>query len=808
MSGLVGDLRYSLRKLFSDPSFSLVVIITFALAIGANSTIFSFANAILIQPLPYGDSDRLVRVFCTNYEKGIEREWTSAPDYVDWEKQSETIEQWIGSRPMLWNVTGEGEAEVVHGFYVTPGICRFLGVQPFLGRDFSPEEESPKGNPVALIYYSFWQRRFGGDPGALGKQIRLSERPYTIVGVMPRSFLFPNREAEVLVPLGYDLTRNKYRGGRWLRVLAKLKPGVTVEQAQTEMNLIARRLSDQYRETNKGWGIRVVSLSKFSAGEFRPALLILLCAVGLVLLIACANVASLLLARGVTYQKELAIRSAIGASRLVVLRRILGETLLLSGVGGVAGLLLAWAAVRYLLSRLPAVTSYGNERITLEYVRVDAWVIGFTVLLAVLAATLASLFPVWQMARLNLTESLKDIGTTSAGGYRTRRLHRSLVIGEVALAVVLVIGAGLMVQSLRRLLRVDPGFRKDNVLTLNTFAIGSKYRSAQQGRAFYREIRDRVAALPGVSEAATISHLPFFAIRNYVQFQIKDRPAPPPGQEPQVLVRMVSPRCFAALGVPLLRGRDFTEADLTGARGVAIVNREFARRWFPQAEPVGKQITLGSSRRTGDEIVGVVGDLRDAGLDAPPRPEVYLPHGYGGYVNLVIHTDREPLRFVPQVQSIIRSIDPDIPTYRISTLEKLLADRTWSRRTAVLMLSNLAGLALFLAALGVYGLMQYSVSQQTREIGIRMALGATEKAVTWQIVARGLRMGLAGVATGLLVSFGVARALSSQLYGIEPTDPGTYAAAAGILLTVVLVASYIPARRATKVDPLVALRHE
>lgn len=806
MSGIAGDLRYSLRKLYGDRGVSLVVILTFALAIGSNSAIFSFANAVLIQPLPYRDPHRLTRVSCTNKEKGIEREQTSAPDLLDWGRQSQTVERWIGVVPMLWNATGEEEAEVLHGFFLTSGISRYLGVQPILGRDFSLEEEGPKGTPVALIYYGLWQRRFGGDPGVLGKKIVLSERAYTIIGVMPRGFLFPNREAEILVPLGYDLARDKDRDDRWLRVFARMRPGVTVEQAQTEMNLIARRLADQYPATSRGWGVHMVSLGRSLSGELRPALPMLLGAVGLVLLIACANIAGLLLARAATREKEFAVRLAIGAGAPAVFRGVLVETLLLAGAGGVAGLFLAWAAVRYFLSRLPAVTSYGNETIPLDYVRVDGAVIGFTAILAVAAAILAGLFPAWQAIRLNLTESLRDVGMTSAGGRRAQRLRHFLVVGETALALALVVGAGLMAQSFRRLLRVDPGFRKENVLTLNTMPTGSKYRSAAAGKAYYKEVRDRISALPGVGEVATISNLPFFGIRNYEQFQIKDRLAPP-GQEPRALLRSVSPRCFAALGMPWLEGRDFTEADLADNRAVAVVNQEFARRWFPEGA-VGKQITLFSPKGRDYEIVGVAGNLRDAGLDAPPRPEIYLPHSRGGYVNLVIHTDRDALSFVPRVRSILRSIDPNIPTYRISTLEKLLDDRTWSRRTAVLMLGGLAGLALFLAAVGVYGLTQYSVSRQTREIGIRMALGATEKAVTRHIVARGLRVGLAGIVAGLLLSLAATRGLSSQLYGIQPTDPATYAAVAGILLLVVLLASYIPARRAARVDPLVALRNE
>ena len=814
MGNLPEDLRYAVRMLARRPGFTAVTVLTLALGIGANSTIFTFVNAILVQPLPYHDSERLVIVWATNPKRNALKERTSVPDFVDWRGQNQVFEEMVATWPSNMAITRDGDAEVVRVYSVTAGLFRLLGVGPTIGRSFVPAEEQAGGENVAVLLYNLWQRRYGSDPGILGRKVLLDEEPYTVIGVMPPRFRFANRAVQVLIPLARDLSRYKNRGGRSANsalVWARLKHGVTLDQAQAEMDVISRRLAQQYPDTNEGWGVKITPVSEHHREEVRTALLVLLGAVGFVLLIACANVTSLLLARTVSREKEIAIRCALGAGWRDVLRQVLAESLVLAACGGVLGLLLAYGGVRYLLVRLPEATSRGSSVLQLDFVGIDGWVLGFTLAVSLLTALLVGLVPALQAGRPNLNEALKDVGTTSAGGLRGRRTHNLLIVSEVAIALILVIGAGLMLQSLVRLQKISPGFRKENVLTATVIPRWSIIRTKAQHTVFFGNLLERIERLPGVQSAAATGTVPLDGSYFSTEFKIKERPAAGQAGKIQAVRRAITSKFFHAMGIPLLGGRTFSESDAPEKPLVAIVDEELARRYFAGDNPIGKHLVLQFREPIEFEIVGLVGSVRDDGLQASPQPVVYFHNAQdpGGNVrSLVIRTKLDPMRLVPLVRSELKSLDPDVPLHNVRSLEQLVDDSTWNRRLATLLLSSLAGLALFLAALGVYGVMQYSVTQQTREIGVRIALGAEGNDVLRLVVARGLKLAALGVAIGLAASFALTRLLAAQLYSIQATDAATYSAVSVFLIAVAMLASYLPARRATKIDPIVALRYE
>jgi len=803
------DLRYGLRVLVKNPGFTTVAVVALALGIGANSAIFSVVNAVLLRPLPYKDPDRLVMIWEDDTKGGYPRDTPAAANYIDWRDQNQVFEGMAAMADQSFNLTGAGEPERIEGRRVSASLFPLLGVEPQLGRAFSPEEDQPGGSRVAVMSHGLWQRRFGADPSVIGRPLTLNGESYTVVGVMPSHFQFPTRESELWVPIAFTSQEAANRGRHYLKVVARLKPGVSVEQAQAEMSTIAARLQQQYPEQNTDLGATVVPLHEQVVGDIKPALLVLLGAVGFVLLVACANVANLLLARAAGRQKEIALRLALGASRLRLLRQFLTESLLLAALGGVVGLLLSVWGVNLLKAFIPENISQAQA------VTVDARVLGFTLLVSLLTGLVFGLAPATQASNFNLNETLKEGGRDSATGRRGHFVRSLLVILEVVFSLVLLVGAGLLINSFLRLRSVDPGFQTDNLLTMSVVLPQPKYPDQARRSAFYTELLSRVEALPGVKAAAVTNWIPLVSQGDSIGFSIDGRPDPGPGQRPTVVTRVVSPHYFSAMGIQLVQGRQFAEQDRLDSPAVAVISETMARRHWPGEDPLGKRITPGSPTSTDPDdwitIVGVAKDVRQFGLDAEPRPQMYLTYVQAGFFaprHLVVRTEVEPLSLAGTVRKTVWEVDKDQPVSNISTMEDVLSESIARQRFSMLLLGIFAAVALVLAAVGIYGVMSYTMAQRTHEIGIRMALGAQRRDVLKLAVGQGLKLVLIGVAVGLALALALTRVMSSLLFGVSATDPATLITISLVLISVALLASYIPARRATKVDPMIALRYE
>ncbi|HEV3471346.1 MAG TPA: ABC transporter permease [Pyrinomonadaceae bacterium] len=801
------DLRYGVRTLLKNPGFTAVAVVALALGIGANTAIFSVVNAVLLRPLPYRDPDRLVMVWEDNTKGGYPRNTPAAANFLDWREQSRVFEGMAAIANQSFALTGAGEPERIDGRRVSASLFPLLGVEPLLGRVFLPEEDQPGAGRAVILSHGLWQRRFGSDPNITGKALTLNGESHTVVGVMPAHFRFPAREDELWVPIAFTNEQAANRGTHYLQVVARLRPGVTVEQAQAEMSAIAARLQEQYPSQNTGVGAAVVPLHEQLVGDIRPALLILLGAVGFVLLVACANVANLLLARAAARHKEIAVRVALGASRMRLIRQFLTESLLLAAVGGLAGLLLSLWGVNLLRAFIPESISQVGA------VSIDAKVLGFTLLVSLLTGLIFGLAPATQASNFNLNETLKEGGRDSSAGSRGNRIRAVLVVAEVAVSLVLLIGAGLLINSFLRLRSVDPGFRADNLLTMRIVLPELKYPDQARRAAFYAEALRRIEALPGVESAAVTNWIPLVRQGDSNSFTVEGQPDPGPGRSPSVATRVVSPRYFDTMGIQLLRGRQFGEQDRADSPPVVIVSEAMARRSWPGADPVGKRMKMGgyNSDAPWMEVVGVVKDVRQFELTAEPRPQIYLHYEQPAFFrpsNLVVRTGADPLGLAATVRKTVWEIDKDQPVSNISTMEDVLSESISRQRFSMLLLGIFAGVALVLAAVGIYGVMSYSVAQRTHEIGIRMALGAQAADVLKLTVGQGLRLVLVGVAIGLAAAFALTRLMESLLYGVSATDPATLVTISLVLITVALLASYVPARRATKVDPLTALRYE
>ena len=801
------DLRYGWRTLLKNPGFTTVAVIALALGIGANSAIFSVVNTVLLRPLPYKKPERLVMVWEDNSKQGFPRDTPSPANFMDWRDQNHVFESMAALVEISFNLTGAGDPERIDGQRVSASLFSLLGVEPQLGRGFRAQEDQPGGNHVVIISHGLWQRRFGFDPDIIGKPINLNGESFTVVGVMPRTFQFPTRRDQLWVPIAFNAKEAGERGNHYLEVIAGMKPGVTLAQAQAEMTTIATRLQQQYPQTNTSVGAVVTPLHAHVVGDIKPALLVLLGAVAFVLLIACANVANLLLARAAVRQKEIALRLALGAGRARLIRQFLTESVLLAAFGGDIGLLLSVVGLSVLRRFIPPNISQAQA------ITIDAKVLIFTVLVSLVTGLIFGLAPATQAANFNLNDTLKESGRDSAAGSRGNRIRGLLVISEVAVSFILLIGAGLLINSFLRLRNVDPGFRAERVLTMKIVLPEVRYADKEQRGVFYRELIRRVETLPGLISAAVATNLPLTESGNSVGVSIEGRADPAPDRVPIVITRIVSPRYFETMGIPLLKGRAFTEEDKTESPAVVVVSETTARSFWPGEDALGKHIKIGPSNSDNRwlRVVGVVKDVRQFELVVEPKPQMYLPFTQANFFEpraLVVKTNLEPLSLAATVRKTVWEIDKDQPVSDIASMETIVSESVARQRFSMLLLGIFAGLALVLAAVGIYGVMSYSVAQRTREIGIRMALGAQRTDVLKLTIGQGLKLVLTGVVIGLAAAFVLTRVMSSLLFGISATDPITFITISLVLVSVAVLASYIPALRATRVDPMFALRYQ
>jgi len=814
MGTLFQDLRYGVRMLAKNPGFTAVVVMTLALGIGANTAIFSVVNTVLLKPLPYKDAGRIVVVWEQNPERGWYNNIISAANFLDWRKQNHVFTQ-MAAVDMFksFNLADSSRPEEVGGEQVSTSLFSLLGVSPFKGRDFLPEEDQPGGPKVVILSYGMWQRRFGGDPGLVGKSISLNNESYIVVGIMPAGFHFPPfwrdwNKGELWVP-GLNLSEPLRTYHNYVGV-GRLKPGVSLAQAQAEMDTIARRIDLQYPES-KGWGVGLVPLHEQAVGETRRPLLVLLGAVGFVLLIACANVANLMLARAAGREKEIAIRTALGARRRRLIRQFLTESLLLALAGGGLGLLVAVWGVGIL-------TSVAGQRalgpwasVSLEDVAINGPVLAFTLLLALATGIVFGLAPAFAASSPDLNQSLKEGGRGSSEGAGRHRLRSALVISEFALALALLAGAGLMIRTLVDLGKVDLGFNPENVLTFRVPLLGPRYEDQRRQQEFLTRLLERLKTIPGVQWASVARGLPVGGWDGW-GFVTEDNPTPPPNQIPDANYQVVGPEYFRSVGIPLHAGRFFNDQDTAGSMRVAIVNQEWARQEWPGQNPIGKRLKVDMAGRPWLTVVGVVGNVRPDWPDPHFLPEVYLPYTQPPWDitprEFVVRTASNPAGVAAAVRNEVESLDKGQPVSDVRTLDEAVAESVADRRFVMLLFGAFAALALVLAAVGIYGVVAYSVEQRTREVGIRMALGAKTTDVLRMVVGRGLVLSLAGVGVGLGGALALTRFLSNMLYGVRATDPVTFAGVSLLLAAVALLGSYIPARRATKIDPMVALRHE
>jgi putative ABC transport system permease protein len=810
MGTLLQDIRYGIRILAKNRGFTAVALLTLALGIGANAAIFSVVNTVLLERLPIRAADRLVVIWIRNLSHGWSRVGPAGRDYLDWKEQNKSFEDLFLFEHGTGTITGVGEPEQVAGLRVTTNFGDFFGIKPVVGRTFRLDEAQGRHN-LLILSYGYWQRRFGSDPRVVGRGITLNSELYTIIGVLPASFaaLFP---MDVVVPFDNDWVK---RADSDLGLFGRPKPGITLEQASAEMSLIAQRIASQ-RLDRKGWGVVLVPLESARVEYIRPALLVLLGGVGFVLLIACVNVANLLLARAVSREREVAMRIALGAGRFRLIRQFLAESTLLALLGGGAGLFLAmWGTdllMRVVPSRIPVPNA--ADAVLLPKVHMDGTVVLFTLIVSLLTGIVFGLVPAFQGARCNVNESLKEGGRGFLASREAHRMRAALVIAEAALAFVLVIGAGLMIESFWRLFEANPGFNPRHLLTLRiklpNDVKDSKYREPRQRALTFQQFLGNVAALPAVRSAALTEIIPLSQDdMDMGRFIVKEAPPSVPGEAPAADFRDVSASYFGTMGIPLLQGRAFTEHDNADGPRVAIVDAALARRFFPNQDPVGKHLQFAEVSRPW-EIVGVVGGVHDTGFDQQPRPTIYFPYLQTGdqTMSLVVRTDSEPAAMVPAIKNAIRAVDKDQPIFNVKPMDEIISGVISAQRLAFVLLGIFAFLALTLAAVGIYGVTSYSVSQRTHEIGVRMALGARESDVFRLVVGHGLTLGLVGVGLGVAGALLLTRFLASLLYGIRPTDPLTYLVVSVVLTAVAALASYIPARRATKVDPMEALRYE
>jgi putative ABC transport system permease protein len=809
LQDFVQDVRYGLRMLRKNPGFTAVAVLTLALGIGANTAIFSFVYGVLLQPLPYRNASRLVVLNETNPKVGTVS--VAYPNFLDWRAQSHAFSQMAAVRGVGFSLAGITQPENISGDAVSPNFLSMLGVRLFLGRDFDPSEEKSGTAPVVLLSYALWQSHLGADPNAVGRTVTLDGRSFTIAGVLPPNFRSVDK-TDVLEPIGVWATGNAdatERGARGdLVVIGRLAPGVKLAQARAEMDGIATRLASEYPLANDQCGVSLQPIREVFVGDMRPAIFVLFGAVMFVLLIACANVANLFLVRGASRTKEIALRMAFGANRGRIVRQMLTESFVLALLGGAIGIALAIGGIRGMSGLIPADMLSGAP------INLNGPVLLFAAGVIVLAAFVFGLAPAMHSTRPDVQSELKEGARTASAGKQQNKLRAALAIAEVSLALVLMAGAGLMMKSLYRLLSVNPGFRTDRVLTLEMDLRTQQYATHPAIHNFWQQVLDRVGTLPGVESAAVGTVVPFTGNHNRGDVTIEGMPQPRPGSWPHPDYHIVSPGYVTTLRIPLLRGRTFTDADNENAPLVGMINTKLAREFFASQDPVGKRFMFGHPSVKNPPkwitIVGVVGDTKLYGLANPARLEVYLPFRQetASDMNLLVKSAVDPAALISSIRGAVASIDKDQPIFAISTMNQLRSDSTSARRITLVLLGAFSGLALVLATIGIYGVISYSVAQRTHEIGIRMALGAQHWGVLRMVLGQGGKIALAGIAIGLVAALGLTRLMSSLLFSVNAGDPATFAAVALLLALVALLACYIPARRAMRVDPMVALRHE
>jgi putative ABC transport system permease protein len=815
MNGLIQDIRYALRQLRKNPAFAAVAVLTLALGIGANSAIFSVVNGVLLRPLPYKDPNRLVRVWHVPPSKsfpGIATFSVSAANFLDWQSQNHVFEQMTIYRYKGFTLTGSEKPEQLDAGAVSSTFFSTLGVQPLLGRVFLPEEDHPGKANVVILSHKFWQAHYGKNPDVVGRNINLDGQSYLIAGVMPADFRLPDY-AQIWTPLAWTDKERAVRGEHSCIVIARLKPEVDLKQAQAEMNTISSRLEQQYPEDDKGWGAVVRPLHADIVGDVRPALLVLLGSVAFVLLIACVNVANLTLAKTFSRQKEIAIRTAMGASSARVLRQILVESVLLALAGGAIGLVYAHFGVRLIMAFLADKVPQAVE------VGLDVRVLLFTVVISVLTGALAGVLPGLRLSRPNVNQALKQgLGRTDSdsSGHNTRGV---LVIAEVALSLVLLFGAGLMIRSFQQLQRVNPGFDSDNVMTMALSVADAKFHSPVQLTAFYDQVLQRVRALPGVESAGLVDEVPLSPHGSHQPIAIEGRPAQAMADQPEVDVRLASAGYMRSMHIPISRGRDFNNSDVLGRPAVILISESMAREFWPGEDPIGKRLTMTFFPDSIREIVGVVGDVKLDGLDQTrPPATLYMPVGQVSApaaaewqsfpMTLVIRTSNNLAGIVSAASNAVHEVDAEIPIRDVLTMNDVMANSISQQRFNMLLLGAFGVLALILAAMGIYSVLSYSVKRRVQEIGIRLALGARLADVLRMVVFEGMKPVLVGVILGIAGAFALGRILASLIYAVKPTDPLTFFSAAVLLALISLFACMIPAYRATRVDPISALRYE
>ena len=799
------DVRFGLRALVHSPVFSVVTVLSLALGIGANTAIFSVVNGLLLRPLPYPESDRIVDVWHTPPQQsfpGLDRFSVSPANYIDWKAQSSAFEQMAVYTDMRFSLSTSNDPLSLIGAPVSSDFFSVLRTNAIQGRTFTPDDEQPGKDQVAVIGHGLWQRAFGANPNIIGQTLTMNSRSFTVVGIMPAGFEFP-QEAQIWVPLAWDDKERQVRSIHDYLVIARLKQNVSQEQAQAEMNTISSRLEQQYPEENSGWGARVIPLREDLVGDIRTALLVLFCAVGFVLLIACANVANLMLARGANRQKEIAVRIALGAGRARLIRQLLTESVLLAVIGGVLGLLLAVWGSRMLV-QLGSLPNTGD-------IGIDTWALGFTLAVSFAAGIIIGIVPSLQFTRTNVSETLKQGSGRTGGSSIKQHTRKALVISEVALSLVLLIGAGLMIRSFWKLQNVDPGFDSRNGLTASIVLNWIRYSEPHQRLAFLDRAIEQIRAVPGVVSVAASTKIPLTGGGSTQPFTVEGRPAGTIAEQPMAQTRYITPDYFKTIGIPLRQGRFFSDQDRDNSLPVIIISEAMARRFWPGENPIGKRLTPSFHAETGArEIVGVVGDVKATGLDVDSSAMMYMPYKQAPmpFMSFVVRTASNPEGLIQPVSTAIYSIDKEQALTDVQTMEQVVTKSLSERRFNMTLLLIFAGVALVLAAVGVYGVMNYTVTLRRRELGIRMALGAGRMDVLRLVLGQGLMLTLIGIAAGLISAYALTRLMASLLYGVTATDYLTFASVSAVLIAVGVVASYVPARRATKVNPTIALRTE